>query len=201
MKSGIIIATAAVAALIGGAQSAVADSHAAECTFDKEVFDFDEAEVATLYACVADDLAAGYAAHDDAVGSVYRTWGNAATGPAVPGIHGERFLNTFVNEIGYDTYIQYAYGDDFVMPVGTVIAKESYKLRGDGTPRLGPLFIMTKVESGTDAEEFGNWVYSGVQPNGKAMGVKQSFCNDCHAAYADQDSLGYPVEDVRLGAQ
>ncbi|MFT4917210.1 MAG: hypothetical protein ACI9C3_003083, partial [Yoonia sp.] len=51
------------------------------------------------------------------------------------------------------------------------------------------------------AEEFGNWVYSGVQPNGKTMGVKQSFCHDCHAAYAGQDSLGYPVEDVRLGAQ
>jgi hypothetical protein len=200
MKTGIIVMMAAVVALVGGAQSAVADGHAA-CTFDKEVFDFDEAEVAALYVCVADNLAAGYAAHDDAVGSVYRTWGNAATGPAVPGIHGERFLNTFVNEIGYDTYIQYAYGDDFVMPAGTVIAKESYKLRGDGTPRLGPLFIMTKVEAGTDAEEFGNWVYSGVQPNGKTMGVKQSFCHDCHAAYADQDSLGYPVEDVRLGAQ
>ena len=87
------------------------------------------------------------------------------------------------------------------MPAGTIIAKESYKLHGYGTPRLGPLFIMTKVEAGTDAEEFGNWVYSGVQPNGKTKDVKQSFCHDCHAAYADQDSLGYPVEDVRFGAQ
>jgi hypothetical protein len=198
MKSGMIIAAAAIAALVGGAQTAAADSHAAACTFEKDVFDFTPEEVAALYDCVSDDLAAGYAAHDDAVGAVYRTWGNAATGPAVPGPHGNRFLNTFVNEIGFDTYVEYGYGDDFAMPVGTVIAKESFKLRNDGTPRPGPLFIMTKVEPGTDAAEFGDWIYAGVQPNGKTMGVKQAFCHDCHAAYADQDSLGYPVDDVRL---
>jgi hypothetical protein len=201
MKSGMIIAAAAVVALVGGAHDAAADGHADACTFEKDVFDFDEADVAALYACVSDDLEAGYGAEDHEVGGVYRTWGNAATGPALPGVHGERFLNTFVNEVGFDTYIEYGYGDDFVMPVGTVIAKESYKLRNDGTPRLGPLLIMTKVEPGTEAEEFGNWIYSGVQPNGKNMGVKQSFCHDCHSAYADQDSLGYPLDEVRLGAQ
>lgn len=201
MKSGMMIAAAAVVALIGGAHDAAADSHADACTFDKDVFDFDEADVAALYDCVSEDLAAGYGAEGHDVGSVYRTWGNAATGPALPGVHGERFLNTFVNEAGFDTYVTYGYGEDFVMPVGTVIAKESYKLRNDGTPRPGPLLIMTKVEAGTDAEEFGNWIYSGVQPNGKTMGVKQSFCHDCHAAYADQDSLGYPLDEVRLGAQ
>lgn len=201
MKSGLLITAAALAALIGGAQTAAAESHAAECTFDKDVFDFDDDEIAALYACVVDDLEAGYGANDHEIGAVYRTWGAAATGPALPGVHGERFLNTFVNEVGYDQYIEYAFGDDFAMPVGTVIAKESYKLRNDGTPRLGPLLIMTKVEAGTEAEEFGNWVYSGVQPNGKTMGVKQSFCHDCHSAYADQDSLGYPLDHVRLGAE
>ena len=201
MKSGLLITAAALAALISGAQTAAADSHEAACTFDKDVFDFDDDEVAALYACVVDDLEAGYGAEGHEVGAVYRTWGAGATGPAVPGVHGERFLNTFINEVGFEQYIEYAYGDDFAMPVGTVIAKESYKLRNDGTPRLGPLLIMTKVEAGTEAEEFGNWVYSGVQPNGKTMGVKQSFCHDCHSAYADQDSLGYPLDHVRLGAE
>jgi hypothetical protein len=201
MKSGLLITAAAVAALISGAQTAAADGHEAACTFEKDPFDFDDAEVAALYECVADDLEAGYGANDHEIGAVYRTWGAGATGPALPGVHGERFLNTFINEVGYEQYIEYAYGDDFVMPVGTVIAKESYKLRKDGTPRLGPLLIMTKVEAGTEAEEFGNWVYSGVQPNGKNMGVKQSFCHDCHSAYADQDNLGYPLDHVRLGAE
>ncbi len=83
------------------------------------------------------------------------------------------------------------------MPVGSVLAKESYKLSKKGKPRRGPLFIMTKVAAG-EADEFGNWVYSAVQPNGKVMKIKQGYCHSCHVAFADQDSLGYPDEDVRL---
>jgi len=196
MKSVWYLAAAATVALVGGAQSAAADGHS--CTFDKDPIDFDQSEIDALYACVVDDLAAGYAAEGDEIGSAYRTWAATATGPYNPGPHGERFLNTFANDVAADTYNQYGYGDDFAMPVGSVLAKESYKLRNDGTPRPGPLFIMTKVEAGTDAEEFGNWVYSGLQPNGKTMGVKQSFCHNCHQAFADQDSLGYPDPSVRL---
>lgn len=196
MKSVWYLAAAATVALVGGAQSAAADGHS--CTFEKDPFDFDQSEIDALYACVVDDLAAGYAAEGDEIGSAYRTWTATATGPYNPGPHGERFLNTFANDVAAETYNQYGFGDDFAMPVGSVLAKESYKLRKDGTPRLGPLFIMTKVEAGTEAEEFGNWVYSGLQPNGKTMGVKQSFCHNCHQAFADQDSLGYPDPSVRL---
>lgn len=196
MKTLTKLSAAAFVALMSTGQVALADGHS--CTFEKDPFDFDQAEIDALYACVVDDLAAGYAAEGHEIGSVYRDWVPTATGPYNPGPHGERFLNTFVNEIGAEQYNQYAFGDDLVMPVGSVLAKESYKLRDDGTPRLGPLFIMTKVEAGGDAEEFGNWVYSGVQPNGKNMGVKQSFCHNCHQAFADQDSMGYPDPSVRL---
>jgi hypothetical protein len=47
--------------------------------------------------------------------------------------------------------------------------------------------------------ETNDWLYTGIQPNGKAMKVKQSFCHDCHQAYEDSDFLAYPMEDVRLG--
>ena len=196
MKSLTKLSAAAFVMLMGTAQGALADGHS--CTFEKDPIDFDQSEIDALYACVVDTLAEGYAAEGHEIGSVYRDWAPTATGPYNPGTHGERFLNTFANDVAAEQYLQYAYGDDLVMPVGSILAKESYKLRGDGTPRPGPLFIMTKVEAGGEAEEFGNWVYSGVQPNGKNMGVKQSFCHNCHQAFADQDSMGYPDSTVRF---
>lgn len=195
MKSMTKLSLAAVIATFGVASTAAADGHS--CTFDKDPIDFDQSEIDALYACVIDDLAAGYAAEGHEIGSVYRDWVPTATGPYNPGPHGERFLNTFANDIAADQYNQYAFGE-FEMPVGSVLAKESYKLKNDGTPRRGPLFIMTKVEAGGEAGEFDNWVYSAVQPNGKNMGVKQSFCHNCHQAFADQDSMGYPDPNVRL---
>ncbi len=195
MKSLTKLTAAAFVAFLGTAQGALADGHS--CTFDKDPIDFDQSEIDALYACVIDDLAAGYAAEGHEIGSVYRDWVPTATGPYNPGPHGERFLNTFANDVAAEQYNQYAFGE-FEMPVGSILAKESYKLRDDGTPRHGPLFIMTKVEAGGEAEEFDNWVYSAVQPNGKNMGVKQSFCHNCHQAFQDQDSMGYPDPSVRL---
>ncbi len=196
MKTLSTLAAAATLAFLGGTQGALADGHA--CVFENDPIDFEQSEIDALYACIVDDLAAGYAAEGHEIGSVYREWTATATGPYNPGPHGDRFLNTFANDVAADQYNQYAFGDDLVMPVGSILAKESYSLRKDNTPRPGPLFIMTKVEAGGDAEEFGNWVYSAVQPNGKNMGVKQSFCHNCHQAFADQDSMGYPDPSVRL---
>ncbi|MEL6570319.1 MAG: cytochrome P460 family protein [Pseudomonadota bacterium] len=195
MKSLTKLTVSAFVVMLGTAQGALADGHS--CTFEKDPFDFDQSEIDALYACVVDDLAAGYATEGHEIGSVYRDWTPTATGPYNPGPHGERFLNTFANDVAAEQYNQYAFGE-FEMPVGSVLAKESYKLRDDGTPRRGPLFIMTKVAAGGEAEEFDNWVYSAVQPNGKNMGVKQSFCHNCHQAFADQDSMGYPDPSVRL---
>jgi hypothetical protein len=194
MKSTWIAAAGTAIALMAAASPAHAQEN---CTFEGDVLDFEPDQIDALYACVSDTLAENYAKEGHEIGSVYREWNAAATGPFAPGPHGNRFLNTFANDIAFEPYVEYGYGDDFAMPVGSILAKESYKLRNNGTPRPGPLFIMTKVAAG-EADDYGNWVYSGVQPNGKTMGVNQSFCHDCHVAYADQDSLGYPHPDVQI---
>lgn len=170
-----------------------------DCTFSIEVIDFEQADIDRLYDCVKDDLAAGYAKEGHPVGSVYRDWQATSTGPAAPGPHGDRFLYTFANDTAFADYVSYRDDGGWSMPVGSVLAKESYTLTKEGAPRKGPLFVMTKVAGG-EADEFGNWVYSAVQPNGKNMGIKQSFCHDCHQAFADQDSLGFPDTDVRFSA-
>ncbi len=161
-------------------------------------FALDEAQIVEIYDCMKQAMVDGYTAGDNEVAPVYRDWTATATRPAVAGPHGERVLMTFANDVAAEQYLKFA-SDGFEMPAGSVLAKESLKITDNATVRVGPLFIMTKVAAG-EADEFDNWVYSAVQPNGKAMGISQGFCHDCHAAFADQDSLGYPLEEVRVGS-
>ncbi|MCY4336071.1 MAG: hypothetical protein OXC60_15540 [Litoreibacter sp.] len=56
---------------------------------------------------------------------------------------------------------------------------------------------MTKGEPGA-APEANDWIYSAVQPSGKPMKIKQSFCHNCHEGFAEQGDLGYPLEEVRI---
>lgn len=187
LSAAVVVATSSVA---------FADAHS--CTFEAEIADFTQEQIDALYDCVRDELLESYQSGDNEVAAVYRDWGQAQTGPAAPGFHGGRFLNTFVNEVGFDAYTRYEEDDEtFEMPVGSVIAKESYTLR-EGAPRRGPLFIMTRGET-ADYPDTDGWIYSAVQPNGDPMGISQSFCHDCHGGYTHSDSLGYPAFDARLG--
>ncbi len=185
-----------IIAAICGAMSA-SGAYAQDCTStETDPFEIDGAGVTALYDCIKDALVEGYSAGDNPIASVYRDWAATATRPGVAGPHGNRFLMTFANDVAAEQYLKYE-DEGVVMPVGSVLAKESFKISKKGKVRRGPLFIMTKVAAG-EADEFDNWVYSAVQPKGKAMKIKQKFCHDCHVAYEDQDNLGYPVEEVRI---
>lgn len=182
------LATAALLAAVTGLPAAAQD-----CTIDGDHRDYGDAEVAALYDCMSQKMIDGYTKEGDAVASQYRDWTPSATRAAVAGPHGERFLLTYANDVAAAQYLAFEIGD-FEMPVGSILAKESIANR-KGNARVGPLFIMEKV---ADAPETDGWVYSGVQPNGKPLKISQSFCHDCHGGFADQDSMGYPVEEVRV---
>ena len=164
----------------------------------EDQFDLEADEIVALYDCLADKLAEGYGKAGDKVGANYRSWAPTSTRPAIQGAHGNRILNTFANDIAAEQYLQYQ-EEDFTMPVGSVLAKESITISiKKKTARPSPLLMMTKMEVGS-IPETNDWLYTGVQPNGKTMKVKQSFCHDCHEAYEDSDFLAYPMEEVRLG--
>lgn len=164
----------------------------------EDQFDLEADEIVALYDCLADKLAEGYGKAGDEVGANYRSWAPTSTRPAIQGAHGNRILNTFANDIAAEQYLKYQ-EEDFTMPVGSVLAKESITISiKKKTARPGPLLMMTKMEVGS-MPETNDWLYTGVQPNGKTMKVKQSFCHDCHEAYEDSDFLAYPMEEVRLG--
>ena len=185
-----VLRLAAAAALTLAALPA----HAQEaCAVEGDPWELDAAGVDALYGCMEARMLEGYTREGDATAAAYRDWTASATRPAVAGPHGERFLNTFVNEIGAAQYFAFEEGE-FEMPVGSVLAKESIAVR-EGTARVGPLFLMTKVD---DAPDYDGWLYAGVQPNGKPLRISQDFCHDCHANFDASDSMGYPLEEVRV---
>lgn len=203
LKSTALLATGLVIGLSTWVATPIqAQDQDAACTFQKAPDDFEQAEIDKLYECIKEDLYASYAKDGHEIGANLQSWKLTQTGigPSFAG-HGNRFLKTYANEIAFDEYIKWRDEGGFALPVGSVLAKASWKVNKEGKPQKGPLLIMTKVAAG-EADEFGNWVYSGVSPgSGKNFKVSQKFCHDCHGAYEDQDALGYPAEEVRVNAE
>lgn len=180
----------------------VSGSAYAACTSPVAKDDLTDEQVDAIYECIKEDLRAGYANSDNPWAKEYPNWGATATRPAAPGPHGNRFLNTFVNEIGHAEYIKFSdEREENPMPVGTVIAKEVFAVNKKNAVKKGQLFFMEKVAAGGDADQYGNWVYSVIKSSGKPQKISQKFCHDCHSAFDDQDSLGYPDEDVRISTE
>ena len=203
MKFAAIASAAAIA--ITGAFAATGVStpaHAldANCGVGKSVDDVSYREAHDVYLCLERKMFDGYNTGDkkwvnaNHVGQ-YRTWDAASTLPANPGVHSNRFLFTYVNSIGSAAYRQFAEG--VTMPVGTVIAKESFTINSKGNSKPGPLFFMEKVAAGTSPKT-NDWYYTMVNPNGAPAAVNVfRACNDCHSGFSDSDFLGYPDEEVR----
>ena len=80
----------------------------AACTAPAAKDDLTDEQIVEVYECIKDELRAGYAKSDNPWASDYVNWGDTATRPAAPGPHGNRFLNTFVNEVGHAEYIKYS---------------------------------------------------------------------------------------------
>ena len=188
-----LLASAILATAFGVATPAFA----ADCNTEVAKDDLTQEQINGLYDCIKEELRTGYSSKDGALTKEYQSWKAVAKGPAAPGTHGKRFLMTYANDVAYDEYVKYA-DDRGAMPVGSILAKESFNVNKKGKVKKGPLFFMTKVAAGGDAEKFGNWVYGAFRPKGKVMKIKQGFCHGCHGAFESQDFLGYPVEDVRL---
>lgn len=190
------IRTLAAAATVSALMASAA--FAADCVVDVEdPFDLEAAQISEIYACLKDAMSEGYAKEGDEVASSYRSWTVSSTRPAVAGPHGNRLLQTFANDIAAEQYLAFA-EEGVKMPAGSVLAKESITIsKKKKQAVIGPLFIMTKMADGA-IPETADWLYAGIQPNGKVMKIKQSFCHDCHANYAEQDMLAYPLEEVRV---
>ena len=160
-----------------------------------------DAEAKAGYGCAKGEMTAAYAKSGVAVATMYPSWTNYANNPYPSATHGGRYVNNYANARGHD-YAKYE--NVGVMPVGSVLAKDSFGVNAKGRITIGPLFLMEKMPAGFNSE-FGDWRYSMIMPNGSVFGStggagseKVQFCADCHSVVGeDQDHLYFLPEEYR----
>ncbi|GAB5468650.1 MAG: hypothetical protein Kilf2KO_16800 [Rhodospirillales bacterium] len=191
---------AAVAALLLAAAGSDAE---ANCDPGKPGSELSGEEAEALYKCISASLVEGYKKGDkrwipkDFVDD-YRSWTLASRFPAASGFHGGRFLMTYVNPTGADSYMEYK-EENVVIPAGTRLAKESFSVTDAGKLRKGPLFMMEKMPFGTSPRT-NDWYYMMVSPEGAPLAVNvYTACSECHQGnFGYQGDLGYPVPEARV---
>jgi cytochrome c553 len=180
-----------------------APAHAAECTTEKKRDELSPAEAQALYDCIEGKLIEGYSKASDVPGvSDYRNWSLVTTAPLVSATHGGMFVNHWVNPEAAELYTKWEDMNGAKFAVGTIFAKESFRVSKKGEVKRGPLFLMEKV---ADSEAPDGWVYTRLFPNGKYQRTngnkseKMVFCHDCHSAtIEDQDAAMFPPEEYRV---
>ena len=201
-RSGLASLAAVLTIAIGMASAPGA--HAADaCTTEKSRDDLTPANAQALYDCIEASLIEGYSRAADVPGVPdFRSWKLVTTAPLVSATHGSMFVNHWVNDAGADLYTRWEEMGGARFAVGTILAKESFRIDKKGVVRRGPLFLMEKV---ADGEAPDGWVYTRLFPNGKYQRTngpgsdKMAFCHDCHAAtIEEQDAAFFPPEEYRV---
>ncbi len=157
-------------------------------------------EAAYIYDIIEDALAAGYKHSGHAVAQAYRGWRRYNTAPYLSVSHGNHYLNNYANPLAQ------AYGafeEAGTMPVGAVIAKDSFSITETRGIVLGPLFIMEKMP-----QDFNyvtrDWKFTQILPDGTLLGEtnghgaeRVDYCISCHIAAEKHDYLFFVPHEYR----
>lgn len=158
-------------------------------------------EALALYDIVSSALQAGYARSGHAVAAMYQTWRRYNSVPYLSRAHGNHYLNNYANPIAknYGAFEQAG-----KLPVGSIIAKDSFSVTESGEILLGSLFVMEKMPEGFNYVT-GDWRYTQIQPEGVLFGETKGegsdrveYCIACHLAVEHQDHLYFIPEAVRV---
>jgi hypothetical protein len=159
-------------------------------------------EAESIYQGLIDDLIAGYAAAEHPAARDYRNWPRYNTAPYLSVTHGNVYINNYANETAE------AYGrfeESGRLPVGAVVAKDSFIAERSGEIRPGPLFLMEKMGKGFNYVS-GDWRYIMIMPDGVLFGEtygedaeRVEYCIACHLAVEDQDHLFFVPSPFRTG--
>jgi len=163
-----------------------------------------DADAEDIYRRLAGALAKGYRLSEDSVTRAYQSWSRFNTAPYRSATHGERFVNNYTNGLGRSYGAFEEAGD---LPVGSIVAKDSFAVTAAGDVFSGPLFVMEKMPAGFNAKSR-NWKYSMIMPDGSVFGVTNGadsrnvgFCISCHEkAGAENDHLFFLPQAYRPAA-
>ncbi len=159
-------------------------------------------EAESIYRGLIDDLIAAYAPAEHPAAGDYRNWPRYNTAPYLSVTHGNVYINNYANETAE------AYGrfeEAGPLPVGAVVAKDSFIAERSGEIRPGPLFMMEKMGEGFSYVS-GDWRYIMIMPDGVLFGEthgedaeRVEYCIGCHLAVEDQDHLFFVPSPFRAG--
>jgi len=129
-------------------------------------------------------------------------WTKVNTSPYQSATHGNRYVNNYADPHGDYRYKKFESAG--TMPLGSVLAKDSFIVRPDGRVAVGPMFVMEKMNAGFNKGS-GDWRYTMIMPNGKiagqtrGKGMSMKFCAECHASVApDQDHVLLVPDEFRI---
>jgi hypothetical protein len=148
------------------------------------------------------DLVAAFALTDDPDAQKYQTWKRYNSAPYESTQHGDRYLNNYANKKA-QAYVMYE--NSGVMPIGSVLAKDSFTVLKGGEVYPGPLFLMEKMPKGFKPV-FGDWKYVMYLPDGSFIGETNGdgdenveYCGACHAGVgATQDHMFFLPKPYRV---
>ncbi|HSS63130.1 MAG TPA: cytochrome P460 family protein, partial [Gammaproteobacteria bacterium] len=154
-------------------------------------------EAQQIYEVALNALSAGYARSGDPSAESYSNWRRYNSAPYLSSTHGNHYVNNYANETAR------AYGSGKRLPLGSVIAKDSFSVTETGGILLGPLFLMEKMPEGFSYVS-GDWKYSLIQPDGTPFGEthgagsqRVQYCIRCHLAVEAQDHLYFVPPEHR----
>jgi Cytochrome P460 len=140
------------------------------------------------------------------IGGDYLSYRKLTPAPFLSRVHGNRWVDVYVNELGADAYL-----DGTEIPVGTVVVKSSREAAG-GKPSdvPGPIYVMRKEKPGY-APEHDDWYFAiywarPTPEQAKKLGgpiywqspsAKAAYCWDCHDSY-DRDLGGLVPSSLLL---
>ncbi len=159
------------------------------------------AEAVAAYDCLEPTTTAAYGKSDNSRALEFRTYRIYSKQPYISGTHGNRFVMNYGNAAAKNYG---AYENAGVFAAGSVLAKPSFSVKGNGKATLGPLFLMEKMEAGFSSAS-DDWRYTMVMPDGSMFGTtkgkgsaKVEFCVGCHMSVAPEaDSMMFLPADYR----
>ncbi len=161
-----------------------------------------DADALSIYDRILDAMVAGYVKSEDPTAAAYRSWRRYNTAPYLSATHGKRYVNNYANDVAK------AYGrfeEAGTLPVGSVLAKDSFEVTERGDVVTGPLALMEKMPAGFNPEGR-DWRYTTIMPDGSLFGTtngentrRVEFCVECHIAAGDeQDHLFFIPNERRV---
>lgn len=210
MKHTVRLASSAlpVGALLALLVCLAAPAGAAECTTSAAPAEIGPEEAQRLYDCIESALVETYRDIEGVPGVPdYRGWAVVSSTPFISSTHGHDVINHIANPAARPLYTRWEGMQGRTMPVGAILAKESFEVTDSGAVEVGPLSLMEKAPPGTspDTED---WIYTRIYPDGRvqrtgaAGGQYLDFCHDCHSATADHfDALFFPPEKSRISTE